>query len=131
MKKLFKKLFVYIFLAALDLHCFAWVFSSCGEQGCPSLFAQASPCSGFSCCRAQALGVLASVVAVRRPSSYGTQAQLLCSMWDLPRPGIEPVCHQEGPEKKTFLHVPILAPDLRERSLSSLIELVHLWKCQI
>ena len=85
--------------------------------------------------------MLASVVAVRRPSSYGTRAQLLCGLPGLPRPGIEPVsptvvsyplCHQEGPEKKKFfLHVPILAPDLRERSLSSLITLVHLWKCQI
>ena len=26
-------------------------------------------------------------------SSCGTQAWLLCSMWDLPGPGIEPICH--------------------------------------
>ena len=26
-----------------------------------------------------------------RLSSYGSQAQLLCDMWDLPRPGLEPV----------------------------------------
>ena len=65
--------------------------------------ARASPCGGFSCCRAQALGAQASVVAVRRLSSCGsralerrlsicgTWAQLLHGMWDLPGPGIEPV----------------------------------------
>ena len=25
--------FIYLFLAALGLHCCAWAFSSCGEQG--------------------------------------------------------------------------------------------------
>ena len=64
---------------------------------------QASHCSGFSCFRARALGTQASVVAAyglsscgsraleRRLSSCGAQAQLLHSMWDLPRPGLEPV----------------------------------------
>ena len=68
----------------------------CGER--------ASHCCGFSCCRARALGTWASVVAAQgrsscgsraavcRLSSCGTQAQLLCSMWDLPGPGTEPVC---------------------------------------
>ena len=65
--------------------------------------AQASHCHGFSCCRAWALGVWASVVVARRLSSCGSWAlelrlsscgswaQLLCSMWDLPGPGLEPV----------------------------------------
>ena len=64
---------------------------------------RASHCSGFSCCRAQALGTRASVVAARglsscgsqalehRLSSYGARALLLCGMWDLPGPGLEPV----------------------------------------
>ena len=26
-------IFINLFLAALDLHCFAWACSSCGEQG--------------------------------------------------------------------------------------------------
>ena len=26
-------LFIYLFLAALGLHCYAWAFSSCGERG--------------------------------------------------------------------------------------------------
>ena len=62
-----------------------------------------SICSSFSCCRAGALGVWASVVAARGLSSCGSRAlerslsscgawaQLFCSMWDLPRPGLEPV----------------------------------------
>ena len=65
--------------------------------------ARASHCGGFSCCRAQPLGVQASVAVAcglsscgswaleRRLSNCGTRAQLLRSMWDLPGPGIEPV----------------------------------------
>ena len=36
--------------------------------------AQPSPCSGFSCCGAQALGVQASVVVARGLSSCGARA---------------------------------------------------------
>ena len=65
--------------------------------------AWASHCGGFSCCGARPLGARTSVVVARvlsscglralelRLSSCGTRAQLLCSMWDLPRPGIEPM----------------------------------------
>ena len=65
--------------------------------------ARASHCSGFSCCGARALGARASVVVAhglnscgsqaleRSLSSCGAQAQLLCGMWDLPRPGLKPV----------------------------------------
>ena len=28
----FKKLLIYLFLAVLGLHCYAWDFSSCGQQ---------------------------------------------------------------------------------------------------
>ena len=45
--------------------------------------AQASHCSGFSCCRAQALE--------HRLSSCGFQAYLSLGMWDLPGPRIGPV----------------------------------------
>ena len=50
-----------------------------------------------SCCRAQALGLQASVVAVGvgalecRLSSCGAWAKLFHSMWHLPEPGMEPV----------------------------------------
>ena len=61
--------------------------------------AQASHCGG----RARALGAWAPVVVAHglsscgsralehRLSSCGARAQLLRSMWDLPRPGLEPV----------------------------------------
>ena len=90
----FKKTFIYfwmpwVFVALLRL------FSSCSERGLPSSCGTvASHCNGFSCCRARTLGPLGF-------SSYGTwaqqlllseqQGQLTCSMWDLPRSGIEPV----------------------------------------
>ena len=59
-------------------------------------------CHGFSYCRARALGMWASVVVCRlsscgsqalesRLSSCGAWAQLLCSMWYLPGPGLEPM----------------------------------------
>ena len=63
----------------------------------------ASHCGGFSCCRARALGHTGSVVVACglyscsmralecRPSSCGPWAYLLRGMWDLPRPGLEPV----------------------------------------
>ena len=41
--------------------------------------------------RSRALGARASVVAVRGLSSCGARAYLLLGMWDLPRPGMEPV----------------------------------------
>lgn len=52
---------------------------------------QASCRGGFSCCRAQARGMQASVVAACGLSSCGAQAYLLRSLWDLHRPGIERV----------------------------------------
>ena len=44
--------------------------------------ARASHCSGFSCCRAWALDTCAQQLS-------GAWAQLLCSIWNLPGPGIE------------------------------------------
>ena len=29
----FRYLFIYLFMAALGLHCFVWAFFSCGERG--------------------------------------------------------------------------------------------------
>ena len=58
---------------------------------------------GLSCCRAQTIGALASVVAVYGLSNFGSQAlehslsscwaqaQLLYGMWDPLAPGIEAV----------------------------------------
>ena len=80
----FTYLFIYLFLAVLGLRFCARAFSSCGEWG-PLFIAVRGP-----------LTVVASLVAehrlqTRRLSSCGSRAQLLRGMWDLPRPGLEPV----------------------------------------
>ena len=71
-------------MAVLGLCFCARAFPSCGEQG-PLLIAVRWP-----------LTVAASLVAEhrlqrRRLSNCGSRAQLLRGMWDLPRPGLEPV----------------------------------------
>ena len=77
-------LFIYLFLAVLGLRFCARAFSSCGERE-PLFIAVRGP-----------LTIAASLVAehrlqMRRLSSCGSRAQLLWGMWDLPRPGLEPV----------------------------------------
>ena len=100
-----KNNFIYLFYFWL-----CWVFNAaCGLSLC-------SVCLGYSWLQCRLLivvaslvaetgleGIQASVVAAHglsscvswarehRLSSYGTQGQLLCSIWDLPEPGIEPV----------------------------------------
>ena len=55
--------FIYLLMAELDLGCCTQAFSSCGKQGpISSGGEQASPCGGFPCCRARALGHTGSVV---------------------------------------------------------------------
>ena len=71
-------------MTVLGLRFCARAFSSCGERG-PLFIAVRGP-----------LTVAASLVAEHRLqtcrlSSCGSRAQLLCGMWDLPRPGLEPV----------------------------------------
>ena len=78
-------LFIYLFIWL----CWVFVsvrglFSSCSEPG-PLFIVVRGP-----------LTVMASLVAehrlqIRRPSGCGSRAQLLRGMWDLPRPGLEPV----------------------------------------
>ena len=70
----------------------------------PGCSVRASRCGGFPCCAARAPGAWASAAAARglsscgsrtlecRLSSRGARAQLLCGMWDLPGPGLKPVC---------------------------------------
>ena len=77
-------LFIYLFVAVLGLHFCARAFSSCSERG--TLIAVRGPHT-----------IAASLVAehrlqTRRLSSCGSRAQLLRGMWDLPRPGLKPVC---------------------------------------
>ena len=71
-------------MAVLVLHCCATAFSSCGKRG-PLFIAVRGP-----------LTIAASLVVghrlqTRRLSNCGSRAQLLRGMWDLPRPGLEPV----------------------------------------
>ena len=68
----------------LGLRFCARAFSSCGGRG-PLLITVRGP-----------LTVVASLVAehrlqTRRLSNCGSRAQSLRGMWDLPRPGLEPV----------------------------------------
>ena len=76
--------FIYLFLAVLGLRFCARAFSSCGKRG-PLFIVVRGP-----------LTIAVSLVAehrlqTRRLSNCGSRAQLLRSMWDLPRPGLEPV----------------------------------------
>ena len=71
-------------MAVLGLRFCVRAFSSCGKRG-PLFIAVRGP-----------LTVVASLVAEHRLqmcrlSSCGSRAQLLRGMWDLPRPGLEPV----------------------------------------
>ena len=71
-------------MAVLGLRFCARAFSSCGERG-PLFIVMCGP-----------LTIAASLVAehrlqTRRLSNCGSRTQLLCGMWDLPRPGLEPV----------------------------------------
>ena len=71
-------------MAVLGLRFCASAFSSCGKWG-PLFIAVRGP-----------LTIAASLVAEHRLqtcrlSNCGSRAQLLRGMWDLPRPGLEPV----------------------------------------
>ena len=76
--------FIYLFLAAFGLCFCARALSSCGKWG-PLFITVCGP-----------LTIAASLVAEHRLqtcrlSSCGSRASLLCGMWDLPRPGLEPM----------------------------------------
>ena len=104
-KKIFIYLFIYLFIFKFYLFYFwlRWVFiAACGlplvavsggysSLRCVSfslwwlllLWSTASRHVGFSSCGTRALE--------HRLSSCGARAYLLCGMWDLPGPGLEPV----------------------------------------
>ena len=77
-------LLIYLFLAVLGLRFCARAFSSCGKRG-PLFIVVHGP-----------LTIATSLAVEHRLqtcglSSCGSRAQLLRGMWDLPRPGLEPV----------------------------------------
>ena len=75
---------IYLFLAVLGLRFCARAFSSCGKRG-PLLIAVRGPLT------VAASPVVGHRLQTRRLSSCGSRVQLLRGMWDLPRPGLEPV----------------------------------------
>ena len=80
----FLKKFIYLLLAVLGLRFCVRAFSSCGKRG-PLLIVVRGP-----------LTIAASLVVEHRLqtcrlSSCGSRAQPLRGMWDLPRPGLEPM----------------------------------------
>ena len=89
--------FCFLFLAVLGLRCCTRAFSSCSEWGLlftvvhGLLIAMASLVVEHRL-QAHGLSSCASSVLERRLSSCGVRAQLLCGMWDLPEPGLEPMC---------------------------------------
>jgi len=65
--------FIYLFiLDAQDLHCCAGFLELWWAESTLRCRAWASHCGGFSCCRAQAPGMRASVVAAHRLSNCGS-----------------------------------------------------------
>ena len=88
---------------ALGLRCCAQAFSSCGEWGLLFVVVHGLLIAVASLCGAWTLGMQASVVVAcglsscssraleHRLSSCGARASLLCGMWDLPGPGLEPM----------------------------------------
>ena len=77
-------LFIYLFLALLGLRFCAMAFSSCGKRG-PLFITVRGP---FTIAASLAVE---HRLQTRRLSNCGSRAQLLRGMWDLPRPGPEPV----------------------------------------
>ena len=90
----FLKRFIYLLL--LTYGCAGSSFLCAGllqlqKAGATLVGVRASHCRGFSCCRAWTLGTWALVAGACGLSSCGAWTQLSHYMWDLPKPGIEPM----------------------------------------
>ena len=99
----------------LGLRCCVGAFSSSGERGLLLVAVRGLLIAVASlCCGARAVGARASVVVAlrlsncgsraleRRLSSCGARASLLRGMWDLPGPGLKPVCPALAPPGKSL-----------------------------
>ena len=87
-------LFIYLWLRSVfDALC--RLSLSVESGGTPGCCARASFCGGFSCGEAHSLGVQASLAVHTDPAAVALG--LSCSMWNLPRPEVEPMlpalCH--------------------------------------
>ena len=121
-------------MAVLGLCFCARAFSSCGKQG-PLFIAVCGPLTIAACLVAE------HRLQTCRLSNCGSQAQLLCGMWDLPRPGLEPVfpalagrLSTTAPPGKPSVFVFVgpfllLCFPLREAPLAFVVEVV--WWCWI
>ena len=89
--------FIYLCFATLGLFCFAWAFSSCSQQGlciivvCRLLIVGASLSFWSTGSMHVAFSSFGSQTLERKLRGCDPRAWLLPSMWDLPRPGIEPI----------------------------------------
>ena len=68
----FLKIYLFYFLAGVGLCCFMQAFSSCGERSLLFAVALRLLMAVASCCRVQALGMRASVVAAHGLSHCGS-----------------------------------------------------------
>ena len=83
--KVIATLFIYLFIYCCVRSSFrARAFSSCGKRG-PLFIAVREPLT------IAAPPVAGHRLQTRRLSSCGLRAQLLRGVWDLPRPGLEPM----------------------------------------
>ena len=90
---LFIYLFIYLFLflAALGLRCCARTFSSGSKQWLLFVAVRGLLIAVASLVAEHGLSSCGSWALECRLSSCGARAYLLRGMWDLPRPGLEPV----------------------------------------
>ena len=92
----------FFFLAALGFYCCESFSLVCRGQGLLSGYGVwASDCRGFSCCWAQALELIGVISCSSRASGHrlnycGPWAWFPQGLWNLPRPGIEPVSPAGG-----------------------------------
>ena len=87
------KNFLFInFLAVLGLCCCVRAFSSCSRWGLLSSCSErSSHDSGFSWCRAEALGCVSFSICGAQAQQLEHSGLVAHNMWDLPRPRSEPV----------------------------------------
>ena len=122
-------------MTVLSLRFCARAFSSCGKWG-PLFIAVRGP-----------LTIAASLVAehrlqTRRLSNCGSRAQLLRGMWDLPRPGLEPMSPALAgrfsttappgkPQKHSFIFALFHLPALPSSSCLWMFSCFQIYKCDI
>jgi len=95
--------FVCVFVWLHWVFVAAWTFFSCGKQKLLSSYdEQASYCSGLSCCGAQSLGRVGSIVVALSPAACGTfpdQGSNLCLLhWQVDLLSLN---HQGSPSEET------------------------------